>query len=133
MPTDAGTDADAVRVEISTHLDDAAIEGDSNDPDDDEILGRVERDIDREYDDSDFEDTQHRKDFEAVLAALRIASGRDRRAESVQSGRTRTTYEASEVASLRARLRRLDPGDAFSVGGVKRNSDRNVGSVERDA
>jgi hypothetical protein len=104
MPTDVGTDPADVRVEIDTVLDDPEIT---------KILNRVERDIGREYTTPGFNDDQHRQDFEAALAALRIAEGRDRRAESVSSGRSETAYEANAVDALRKRVRRLDSGDAF--------------------
>jgi len=121
MPTDAGTDTDAVRAEIDTTLDD---------PDIETILGRVEREIDRAYDEPGFQDTQHRQDFEAVLAALRLAEGQDRRAESVQSGRSRRTYEVSEINELRKRVRRDDPGDEFGHSGtIRQDSGRHVTST----
>lgn len=97
-----------VHVEIDTHLQDSEVS---------KILSRIEREWKREYESSDFDDTQHIQDFEAVLAALRIAEGRDRRAEEVQSGRTSQTYEASEIANLRKRLRRIDPGGKFGHAG----------------
>lgn len=118
MPTDVGTDPSDVRREISTILDD---------PDITNVLKRIEREIDREYDNPGFEDTEHRQDFEAVLAALRIAEGRDRRAESTTSGRSTVEYEAAEVDSLRKRVRRSDPGDAFGrSGAVVRDKDRHT-------
>lgn len=121
MSTTAGTGPSNVRVEIDTALADSDING---------ILDRVERDINREYSGDPFDDTQHRQDFEATLAALRIASGRDRRAETRQSGRTSVEYEASEVQSLRKRVRRLDPGDAFGrSSSVVRDSGRNISST----
>ncbi|MFB1066446.1 hypothetical protein [Natrinema sp. H-ect4] len=132
MATNAGTDATDVRVEINTILDDADIEGEQDNPDSTGILGRVERDIDREYDDDPdvtFEDTQHRQDFEATLAALRIGEGRDRRAESVQSGRSGRTYETAEIDNLRQRVRSLDPGDEFGKpSSIIYDSDRHISS-----
>jgi hypothetical protein len=132
MATSAGTTASDVRVEIDTHLADSDIEGTEGDSNDTGILGRVEREIDREYASGDvlFEDDQHRQDLEAVLAALRIAEGRDRRGESVASGRSRTKYETSEISNLRKRVRRADPGDAFGRSSrVIRESNRNVTST----
>jgi hypothetical protein len=124
MATSAGTTPTDVRVEIDTILDDTEI---SN------LLDRVERDIDREYDASSgvtFKDTDHRKNFEATLTALRIAEGRDRRAESAQSGRTSTEYETSTIENLRARVRRLDPADAFGYSGsIIRDGDRHVSTT----
>ena len=96
-----------VRFELDTQLDDAELTG---------LIERVAREIDREYEDSPsvtFEDAQHRSDFEAVLTALRIAGGRDRRSESVATGRSQVTYETSEIDTLRQRVRRTDPGDQF--------------------
>lgn len=125
MPTTAGTSPTEVRVEIDTRLTDADITN---------ILDVVERDIDREYDSGTFEDTQHRQDFEAVLTALRIASGRDRRADSAASGRSQTTYETAEVDSLRQRVRRLDPGNEFGRSGtIVRDSSRHVSTTTEDA
>jgi hypothetical protein len=122
MATTAGTSATEVRVEIDTHLDDSDIS---------DILDRVEREIDRAYEaDPGFEDTQHRVDFEAALAALRVAEGRDRRGEEVASGRATTSYEASEIANLRKRVRRADPGDEFGhAGSIRRNDDRHISST----
>ncbi|WP_137288631.1 hypothetical protein [Natronorubrum halophilum] len=131
MATSAGTSADDVRVEINTILDDADIEGEQENPDSTGLLGRVERDIDRKYDDTDitFEDEQHRQDFEATLAALRIAEGLDRRAESVQSGRSSRTYETAEIDNIRQRVRSLDPGDEFGKpSSVIWDSDRHISS-----
>lgn len=122
MPTATAAD---VRVEIETHLADSDITS---------ILDVVERDIDRTYPSPGFEDTQHRQDLEAVLCALRIAEGRDRRAESVTSGRTSTEYETSTVAALRRRVRRLDPGSEFGhAGNITRDSDRHIsGTTDLD-
>jgi hypothetical protein len=58
MATAAGTSPTEVKVEIDTGLSDADINS---------VLDRVERDIDREYANPGFADTQHRVDFEAVL------------------------------------------------------------------
>jgi len=73
---------------------------------------------------SHIDGTGHIRDFEAVLTALRIAEGLDRRADTAQSGRTSATYETSEIENLRKRLRRLDPGDEFGYSGqiVRRDS-----------
>lgn len=123
MPTASASD---VRVEIDTKLSDVEIEGDSTT---EGILDVVERDIDREYDSAVFEDSQHRQDFEAVLGALRIATGRDRRADAVSSGRTSTEYETSAVAGLRSRVRRLDPGSEFGHPSSVIRTDRHVSST----
>jgi hypothetical protein len=118
MPEAAPTD---VRVEIDTRLDD---------PDVSDILDRVEREWQREYEAGDFDDTQHIQDFEAVLAALRIAEGRDRRASEESRESASITYEADEVESLRERVRRVDPGDVFGhTSTVVRDADRHSGIV----
>jgi hypothetical protein len=124
MVTTAGTTPTDVRVEIDTILDDPEI-GD--------LLDRVEREVDRTYSGSSpFSSTQHRVDFEAALAALRIAEGRDRRGEETQSGRSSVTYEASEVAGLRKRVRRRDPGSEFGRAGmVARDSARHVTQTDQ--
>lgn len=115
----------AVRVEIDTDLEDTAIQ---------DILHRVERDVNRAYDGSDitFADAQHRADFEAVLAALRIATGRDRRKASVSRGDVSWKYraKADSIARLQGAVARLDPGDAFATpGAVRRDTDRTVRST----
>ena len=136
MATDAGTTAADVRVEINTVLSDTDIEGTENDPDDTGILGRVEREITREYGDTGvtFVDDQHRQDLEAALAALRIAEGRDRRGESVSSGRSSTEYETTEIRNLRKRVRRADPGEAFGRSSrVTRDTNRHVVTTGDDS
>lgn len=110
----------------------AEIDIDSSDIDISDVLSRVERDVDRAYSlgESDFDSPQHRIDFEAALAALRIAEGnapdaQDQTAEKISSGRTSVTYEASTVATLRQRVRRRDPGDEFGTSAsVRRDTDR---------
>jgi len=127
MATSAGTEPSDVEVEIDTVLDDSKISS---------LLDRVEREIDRQYDEADikFDDTQHRVDFEATLTALRIAEGLDRRAESEQSGRTSTTYETDEIDNLRKRVRRLDPGDEFGRSGkVVRDEGRHISTTGSDS
>lgn len=126
MPTSAGTSPTDVKVEIDTDL---------GDPDINEVLERVERDVDRAYSNSDFDNDQHRQDFEAVLGALRIATGnapdaQDRSASEVDSGRSSVVYEASVVSRLEAQVQRRDPGSAFGAGTVLRDTDRQVSSSE---
>lgn len=124
MATTAGTTPTAVRIEIDTGLEDSAIE---------DILARVEREIDRAYTAPSelFDDDQHRQDLESVLAALRIVEGRDRRAEEVQTGRSATTYEETEIAQLRKRVRRADPGTEFGhAGRIRKREPRSVGATE---
>ena len=121
MPTTAGTTPTEVRVEIDTQLSDSNIT---------DILDRVEREIGRAYDAPGFDDTQHRVDFEAVLAALRIAEGRDRRAEETATGRSSITYETAAVAALRNRVRRADPGGEFGHPSSIRRDDPHVTTPE---
>lgn len=134
MPTPAATDYE-VRREIDTGL---------SDDDLFDILERVARDIERQYVDTDdpdapqtiddvFDNAGHRVDFEAVLAAYRIATGRDRRALTESSETFRVTYETTTVAGLSRQLQLLDPGDAFSPsGGVRRVGTRSVATVEQE-
>lgn len=125
MVTDAGTDPDDVRKEIDTALSDADIN---------DVLDLVERDVDREYADGTgpFDDSQHRLDFEAALAAYRIATAnapddQDRAASEVGTGRTSVTYEVGVVESLRQRVQRRDPQGAFGQAtSVRRDSNRHV-------
>lgn len=130
MPTSAGTEPNDVRVEIDTDLTDSEIYDTSGD--DDGVLNRVEREIDRAYNNTSvtFQSTQHRQDFEAALAALRIAEGRDRRAENVSSGSSSVTYETREVENLRKRVRRDDPGSQFGRSAtVVRDDGRHVSTT----
>lgn len=115
-----------VRTVIDTDVDTDAIG---------EVLAAVERDVTRAYAGTDvtFVDDQHRADFEAVLTALRIVTGRDREVTDEWRGEIRVKWGASEVARLRARVTRLDPGGAFSAsGGVVRDRSRSVAAVEQD-
>lgn len=124
MTTTAGTGPADVRVEIDTELDD---------PDINDILARVERDVDREYGSGTgpFDDTQHRVDFEATLAAYRIGTGRDPRASDEAVGNIQVTYDVSVADHLRERVQFLDPGDMFpGRGGAVRDSDRYIGSTD---
>lgn len=118
MPTATPSD---IRVEIDTGLDDSGISA---------ILDRVEREIDRAYDNPDFVDTDHRRDFEATLAALRIAEGRDRRAAEASTGGVSTNYEIDEITQLRKRVRRDDPGDEFGhAGSIRQRDGRNISTT----
>jgi len=117
-----------VKSEIDTGLSDSDIS---------EVLDLVERDIDRQYGTTPgFDDSQHRGDFEAALAALRIAEAnapdaQDRSESEVQTGRTSISYESSVVDALRQRVRRRDAGNAFGTsGGVIRDGDRYVTSTD---
>jgi hypothetical protein len=110
MPTAGASD---VRIEIDTHLSDTEIEGDSTDDTSTGILGRVERDIEREMDSPPAAGTDDRRDLEAVLAAIHIATTRDRADSQTKSGRTSVTYEESLIDQLRSRARRLDAPDSL--------------------
>lgn len=132
---------DDVRLELDTELDDTDISS---------LIQRVYRDIERAYlDDTGeftttddegntvdlFDNDDHQRDFEALLTAYRIASGRDRRAESESVASVSVTYEASEIAALRRRVARLDPGEQFTSiasSGVVRDTDRHVRSASRN-
>jgi len=105
MPTAQPRD---VRVEISTHLDPVEIL---------DVIDRVSRDIDRVMSGPPGADTDDRQDLEAVLAALHIATSRDRAESDASSGRTSVTYEESMIDELRARARRLGaPDELVSTG-----------------
>lgn len=103
--------ADDVRIEIDTSLSTSDIN---------DILERVSRDIARQ-DNTPASGTDDRRDLEAVLAALRIAtgnapSGGDRTASAVSSGRSRVDYDGSTVEELRRRARFIGAPEAL-VGG----------------
>lgn len=119
----AEASASDVRVEIDTGLADSDIT---------DILARVERDWKREYDSSDFQDTNHIQDFEATLTAYRIASGRDRRTSEESRESASLKWDASETEKLRQRVMQLDPGDAFGLGNITRDTDRYVTSTDMD-
>jgi hypothetical protein len=126
MPTTAGTGPSDVRIDIDTVLDDPEIKA---------ILeNRIEPEWQRHYDTNDFDGADHIQRFEAALTALRIAEGRDRRASDVTSGRSSTTYEADEIATLRKRVRRQDPGDEFGhAGTVVRDDGRHISTTGSDS
>lgn len=108
MPTATASD---VRVEIDTTLDDSDITT---------IIKRVNRDIKREMDSPPASSTDKRQDLESTLAALFIATSRDRTAEEVSTGRTSKTYEESTVDQLRNRAKRLGaPDSLLGISGSK--------------
>lgn len=109
-----------VRDILDTHVQDQDIQP---------IIDRVSREIDREYSPDDFQSETHRVDLVSAMAALRIVSSFDRRASSVKLGNASKTYDTSLVDYFRGLVRRYDPGDSLSVGGVRRDSDRNVASA----
>lgn len=125
MPTTAGTEPSDVRIDIDTVLDDPEIKT---------ILEkRIEPEWQRVYETGDFDGSDHIQRFEAALAALRIAEGRDRRASDVGSGRSSTTYETDEIDNLRKRVRRQDPGDEFGhAGTVVRDDGRHISTTGSD-
>ncbi|WP_135535378.1 hypothetical protein [Halostella pelagica] len=127
MPT---ADASDVRIEINTYLDDATIEGADDDPDDDGILGRIERDIEREEEMPGME-TADRRDLEAVLAAHHIATTHDRAESQSQTGRTSVTYEESLIDELKGRAKRLGATDELlGIGGAKPTASISVPSTK---
>lgn len=93
-----------VRVEIDTYLDDPQITA---------VIDRVVRDIDREMSSPPADGTDDRKDLEAVLAAIHIATSRDRAESKASSGRTSATYEESMIDQLRGRAERLGAPDSL--------------------
>lgn len=119
MTTSAGTGPSEVRVEIDTELSDSDIN---------DILDRVERDINRTYSSgaSDFSDTQHRIDFEAAVAAFRVATGRDPVAGSIKLSDLDVDYAADLVDGLRRRVQALDPFNSFPVAGHRVDSARHT-------
>lgn len=103
--------ASDVRVEIDTTLTDSEI---------DSVVSRVERDLKRELDSPPASGTDKRQDLESVLAALFIATSRDRAESSAQSGRTSVTYEDSLIEELKARAKLLGAtDDLVSIGTTK--------------
>ncbi|WP_435552757.1 hypothetical protein [Natrinema sp. CGMCC1.2065] len=98
MATATPTD---VRLEIDTKLGDEKIQ---------KVIERKARDIDRD-DNVGGLDEPDRRDLEAVLAALHIATKLDRAASSQQVGNAQKSYEESSVDELRADARRLGATD----------------------
>lgn len=90
------------------------------------MLTRAAREVGREYDAEDFADESHRADLESAIVARRIVSSHDRWPRSVRLGNASKTYDANPVGHFRGLVRRADPGDSFSIGGPKRDSDRHV-------
>ncbi|WP_324757088.1 hypothetical protein [Haloarcula montana] len=101
MPTATAAD---VRVEIDTYLDDTKITS---------VIERIERDIPREMDDPPADDTDDRRDLEAVLAAIHIGTSLDRAASEASTGRTSETYEEDVIDQLRGRAKRLGAPDSL--------------------
>jgi hypothetical protein len=93
-----------VRVEIDTYLEDSEIMS---------IIERIGRDIRREMDNPPAGGSDARQDIEAVLAAIHIATTRDRAESKASSGRTSATYEESMVDQLRSRAQRLGAPDSL--------------------
>lgn len=139
MPTTPSlAQPDDVRLELDTDLDDDDLT---------KIIARVTRAIERAYVDEEadddgeppfpdiddvFHDDDHRIEFEAVVAAHRIATGRDRQAR-VEAGDTfRVEYEANAAAALAARVADLDPGEAFRPTGQTIHHDATGRIVEQD-
>jgi hypothetical protein len=90
-----------VRLEIDTHLDDPKIE---------KLIGRKARDIERDPNVGGLDDPD-RRDLEAVLTAIHIATRLDRAEESVGAGPASVDYEESMIEELRADARRLGATD----------------------
>jgi hypothetical protein len=109
-----------VREIVQTDADDETIQP---------ILDRAARDIARRYENDDFEDDAHRADLEATLAAIRLTGSYQRHVSSQSLGNASVSYAEGQVTRLREQLRSLDPRDEFSMGGVRRQSDRHVQSA----
>jgi hypothetical protein len=90
-----------VRLEIDTNLDNDTIQS---------VIERKARDIDRDDEVSGLDDPD-RKDLEAVLAALHIATKLDRSTSTERLGNAQKTYEDSLVDELRSDARRLGATD----------------------
>jgi hypothetical protein len=112
--------ADDVRLEIETELSDTEIQGPSGDGG---ILARVARDIERVMDSPPGDGTNDRQDLEAVLAALFIATSRERSRAKESRESASHTYEESLIDGLRGRARRLGaPDELLSVGAGKQTA-----------
>jgi len=57
---------------------------------------------------------EERRQLEKYLAALRIATTKDRRASQSAVGDSSLTYEASTVSALRKQVERRDPSDSLA-------------------
>jgi hypothetical protein len=111
MPTATPSD---VTVEIDTVEEESDIAA---------VIERVARDIDREMDDPPADGTDDRQDLVAVLAAMFIATSRDRAESEASTGRTAITYEASMVDQLRSRAARLGaPDSLLGLAGTRRTA-----------
>lgn len=97
-----------VKVEYATTLDDGTINN---------YLDRAARENARHNDHESME-ADDRSDIEAALAAYWIATrSADRAEESVQSGRTSVSYEASAVERIKATIQDLDPSGELPADG----------------
>lgn len=102
-----------VRLEIDTHLDDSKIST---------LIERKARDIDRDDTISGLS-TEDRRDLEAILTALHIATRLDRSESSAKSGRTSVSYEQSMIEELKADARRLGGTDKLiGIGGTDKRA-----------
>lgn len=111
-----------VRQEIETYLDDETIEGADDDADDDGLIGKVARKIDRDDDVPELDD-QDRADLEALLTAIHIATRLDRAESRSQSGRSNVTYEEEMVEELRSDARALGATDELlGIGTTKQRA-----------
>ena len=107
MPTPLADPSD-VRIEIDTKLDGDTITS---------VLERKARDIDRSDEVSGL-NAADRRDLEAVLAALHIATKLDRSTSSERLGNGQKSYEESLVDELRSDARRLGATDELlGIGG----------------
>ena len=117
MATATPTD---VRLEIDTKLSDQKIEA---------VIERKARDIDRD-DNVGGLDEPDRRDLEAVLAALHIATKLDRATSSQQVGNAQKSYEESLVDELRADARRLGATDGLlGIGATDKTASISVPST----
>ncbi|KDE60621.1 hypothetical protein EL22_00065 [Halostagnicola sp. A56] len=106
-----------VLLEIDTNLSDEKIE---------KVIERKARDIDRD-DNIGGLDEPDRRDLEAVLAAIHIATKLDRATSNQQLGNAQKSYEESSIDELRADARRLGATDELlGIGATNRTASISV-------
>lgn len=107
-----------VRDQIDTDADDSRITSQL------ELIGRR---IDRQDAADKFADEAHRRDFESIATALRLASRFDRTVSQSSLGPSSETYETEIVSELRSEALALDPTDGALVDrSIIRDSDRTI-------
>lgn len=102
-----------VRLEIDTHLDDDKIL---------KLIERKARDISRDSEINGLS-AEDRRDLEAIVTAIHIATRLDRAESSSKAGPVSVDYEESMIEELRSDARRLGATDELlGIGATKKTA-----------